>query len=164
MKHKLLLLLVVLFITGCSLDELRHDDRSEGGRAFSVEEAKEFFEKDFVGLLTRSQAEVTTEKKFVGKLHPGDFTPLWDNAVYSESDGIYTPRFSTPFLYSCTRTSTPLSVVAYTAIPLNPPLSLPLLMNVSGILLSSHPTSGISDSTYDAMVPVFTLRLTTSFW
>ena len=88
MRRKLLLLLVVLFVTGCSLDELRHDDRSEGGRAFSVEEAKEFFEKDFVGLLTRSQAEVTTEKKFVGKLHPGDFTPLWDNAVYSESDGV----------------------------------------------------------------------------
>ena len=59
MKYKLLLLLVVLFVTGCSLDELRHDDRSDGNRAFSVEEAKEFFEKDFVGQLTRSQAEGT---------------------------------------------------------------------------------------------------------
>ena len=88
MKHKLLLFLTILSITGCSLQELRHEDRPTTSRAFGVEEAKEFFEKDHMGLLTRSHAGETTGKKFVGKLHPGDFTPLWDKAAYSESDGV----------------------------------------------------------------------------
>ena len=88
MKHKLLLLLIVLSITGCSLQELRHEERPTTSRAFGVEEAKEFFEKDYMGLLTRSQDSGIQRKSFKGKLHPGDFTPLWDKAVYSESDGV----------------------------------------------------------------------------
>ena len=51
MKHKLLLLLIVLSVNGCSLEELRHEDRSAGSRAFSVEDAKAFFEQDYVKLL-----------------------------------------------------------------------------------------------------------------
>ena len=88
MKHKLLLFLAVISITGCSLQELRHEDRPAASRAFGVEEAKEFFEKDYMGLLTRSQDSGIQRKSFKGKLHPGDFTPLWDKAVYSESDGV----------------------------------------------------------------------------
>lgn len=88
MNHKLLLFLTVLSITGCSMQELRQEDRPDASIAFGVEEAKEFFEKDYMGLLTRSQAEGTQGKRFRGKLHPGDFTPLWDKAVYSESDGV----------------------------------------------------------------------------
>ena len=88
MKHKLLLFLAVLSITGCSLQELRQDGRPAASRAFGVEEAKEFFEKDYMGLLTRSQDSGRQRKSFKGKLHPGDFTPLWDKAVYSESDGV----------------------------------------------------------------------------
>ena len=48
MKHKLLLFLAVLSITGCSLQELRQDGRPAASRAFGVEEAKEFFEKDYI--------------------------------------------------------------------------------------------------------------------
>ncbi len=44
MKLKLLLFLAVLSITGCSLQELRPEDRPTASRAFGVEEAKEFFE------------------------------------------------------------------------------------------------------------------------
>ncbi len=44
MKLKLLLFLTVLSITGCSLQELRHEDRPAASRAFGVEEAKEFYE------------------------------------------------------------------------------------------------------------------------
>ena len=88
MKHKLLLFLAVLSVTACSFEELRYEDRSTASRAFSVEEAREFFESDFSGLLTRSQDTGTQGKRFIGKLHPGEFTPLWDKAVYSESDGI----------------------------------------------------------------------------
>ena len=62
MKHKLLLLLMVLSITGCSLQELRHEDRPAASRAFGIVEAKEFFEKDHMGLLTRSHAGETTGK------------------------------------------------------------------------------------------------------
>ena len=64
MKYKLLLFLIVLSITGCSLQELRHEDRPAASRAFSVEEAKEFFETDFSGLLTRSQG---TEAHLCGR-------------------------------------------------------------------------------------------------
>ena len=36
MKHKLLLLLMALSITGCSLQELRHEDRPAASRAFGM--------------------------------------------------------------------------------------------------------------------------------
>jgi len=55
MKHKLLLLLAVLSITGCSLEELWQEERPAASRAFSVDEAQEFFEKDYVDRLTKSQ-------------------------------------------------------------------------------------------------------------
>ena len=35
MKHKLLLFLIVLTVTGCSLDELRHEISPSSGRASS---------------------------------------------------------------------------------------------------------------------------------
>ena len=40
MKHKLLLLLMALSITGCLLQELWHEDRPAASRAFRVEEAR----------------------------------------------------------------------------------------------------------------------------
>ena len=48
MRYKLLLLLIVLSVNGCTLEELRHEDRSAGSRTFSVEEAKAFFEKNYI--------------------------------------------------------------------------------------------------------------------
>lgn len=87
MKYKLLLFLIALSITGCSLEELWHEGRSDAGRAFSVEQAREFFEKDYADMLTRSQGDDTRAGRFRGRMYPGDFTPLWDKAEYSESDG-----------------------------------------------------------------------------
>lgn len=88
MKYKLLLFLIALSITGCSLEELWHEGRSDAGRAFSVEQAKEFFETDYADMLTRSQGDDTRAGRFRGRMYPGDFTPLWDKAEYSESDGV----------------------------------------------------------------------------
>ena len=72
---------------GCSLDEQRHEISPSSGRAFGVEEAKEFFEKDYVEQITRSGSD-GGRSSFRSRFHPGDFTPLWDKAVYSESDGV----------------------------------------------------------------------------
>ena len=88
MKNKLLLLLVILSVSGCALEEMRHEVRSDAGRAFSVEQAKEFFETDYADMLTRSQGDDTRAGRFRGRMYPGDFTPLWDKAEYSESDGV----------------------------------------------------------------------------
>jgi len=88
MKRCLFLFLTMLSLIGCQLDELRDDFRPSSHKAFSIEEAKEFFEKDYTEQLTRAEAAGTNERKFRSKLHSGDFTPLWDKAVYSESDGV----------------------------------------------------------------------------
>ena len=53
-----------------------------------MEQAKEFFEKDYVDRLTKSQGEDSRSIRFRGRLYSGDFTPLWDKAEYSESDGV----------------------------------------------------------------------------
>ena len=83
MKRQLLFILLMLVISGCRLDELHDDAVQPEGRAFSVGQAKEFFEKDFAEQMTRSDGKV-----FRGGLHSGEFTPLWDKAVYSEADGV----------------------------------------------------------------------------
>ena len=38
---------MLLSIIGCALDELRHEGKPATNRGFSVEQAKEFFEKDY---------------------------------------------------------------------------------------------------------------------
>ena len=45
--------MTLLIISGCRLDELHDDAVQPEGRAFSVEQAKEFFEKDFAEQLLR---------------------------------------------------------------------------------------------------------------
>ena len=88
MKLRLLLFLTMLSLVGCQLDELRDDFRPSSHKAFSIEDAKEFFEKDYVDRLTKSQGEDSRSIRFRGRLYSGDFMPLWDKAVYSESDGV----------------------------------------------------------------------------
>ena len=83
MRRRILLYLTLLVLSGCRLDELHDDAVQSEGRAFSVGQAKEFFEKDFAEQLTKSVVEDVRSV-----LHPGDFTPQWDRAVYSESDGV----------------------------------------------------------------------------
>ncbi len=88
MKRLFAALCTSAILVGCSLDELRHEISPSSGRAFSVEQAREFFEKDYVDRLTKSQDVDTRAGRFRGRIHPGDFTPLWDKSVYSESDGV----------------------------------------------------------------------------
>ena len=83
-----MLLLIVFFVSGCSLKELRHEVQPAENRAFSVEQAKEFFESDYTSLLTKSQDDDTRTGRFRGRMYPGDFTPRWDKAEYSESEGV----------------------------------------------------------------------------
>ena len=47
MNRFFLILAATLLLTGCALDELRHEGKPATNRAFSVEQAKEFFEKDY---------------------------------------------------------------------------------------------------------------------
>ena len=65
---------------GCALEEIRGPVTKTESKAFSIEEAKEFFEKDFATALTKTSSWSRKQ----GKLNTGDFTPLWDKAVYSE--------------------------------------------------------------------------------
>jgi len=48
-------ILSALSLSSCSLDELRDDFRPSSPKAFSIEEAKEFFEKDYTEYLTRAE-------------------------------------------------------------------------------------------------------------
>ena len=84
MKRKLFILFAVCFLVGCSLEEFRQEDCSSDGLSFSLDEAREFFETDYSCRLTKSDG---VHLRPVSKLHPGDFTPLWENSVYSESGG-----------------------------------------------------------------------------
>ena len=70
MRRRILLYLTLLVLSGCRLDELHDDAVQPEGRAFSVEQAKEFFEKDFAEQLTRADGKV-----FRGGLHSG---VIWD--------------------------------------------------------------------------------------
>ena len=83
MRRRILLYLTLLIVSGCRLDELHDNAVQPEGRAFSIGQAKEFFEKDFAEQLTKSVVEDVRSV-----LHPGDFTPQWDRAVYSESGGV----------------------------------------------------------------------------
>ena len=73
---------MILLLTGCALDELRDPVTKIESKTFSIEQAQEFFEKDYSRRITKA---LPGQKN--GKLYPGDFTPLWDKAVYSEKGG-----------------------------------------------------------------------------
>ena len=88
MNRFFLILATTPLLTGCALEEMRHEGRSSSGRAFSVGQAKEFLELDYVDWQTKSHADDTQRGGFKSRLHPGDFTLPWDKADYSESDGV----------------------------------------------------------------------------
>lgn len=76
------ILLTIFLFSASQVEELKQPtqvDRKE----FTILDAKEFFEKDFASKITKSR----NEQRRHGKLHPGDFTPLWDKAVYSKKGG-----------------------------------------------------------------------------
>ncbi len=68
-------------VISCTVQEVFGPlDTKYGSDAFSLDEAKEFFEKDYATVSTKADAE--TKKPF-RRLSPGEFTPLWENAQYS---------------------------------------------------------------------------------
>lgn len=83
MRKLILILPIALLLAGCALEEMQSPVQKADSKAFSIEEAKEFFEKDFATALTKTSSGSRKQ----GKLNPGDFTPLWDKAVYSEKGG-----------------------------------------------------------------------------
>jgi|GEM_PF-5991682 hypothetical protein len=83
---------LLLFVSGClSVEELRDDNKEKIKQAFTIEEAKEFFEEAYTSQFTKAGSKVSD----VG-LSPGDFTPLWDTGIYesSETTASYDVRIS----------------------------------------------------------------------
>jgi len=80
MKKLHIILTMAFLLSGCALEEIRGPVTKTESKAFSIEDAKEFFEKDFAVSVTKTSSDGRKH----GKLHPGDFTPMWDKAVYSE--------------------------------------------------------------------------------
>ena len=82
MKRLYFIISTALLLAGCTFEEFREPLPKVESKTFSIEQAKAFFENDYTGKITKSSSV-----KKNGKLHPGDFTPLWDKAVYSEKGG-----------------------------------------------------------------------------
>ena len=72
---------MALLLAGCTLEEMRESVPKIDSKSFSIEQAKDFFEKGFAAAVTKASSDGRKQ----GKLHPGDFTPLWDKAVYSQN-------------------------------------------------------------------------------
>lgn len=81
MKKLLLIFIGVLLLWGCTPLEFEPRLDSPDSREFTLAEAKEFFEENYVSLQTKSSG-----KDYRSRLSPGDFTPKWNTASYSESD------------------------------------------------------------------------------
>ena len=56
---------MLIVLCDCSFEELRGDFRPTGHEAFSIEQAKEFFERDFAEQLTKSGGKMTLQKEMI---------------------------------------------------------------------------------------------------
>ena len=54
MRKFILILPIILMFAGCALEEIRGPVTKTESKTFSIEEAKEFFEKDFATALTKT--------------------------------------------------------------------------------------------------------------
>ena len=74
---------ILMILSGCTVAQF--DNPNGNGRPaevkLSIEEAKEAFEETYSASITKSG----NDKRHRNKLSPGEFTPLWDNAAYSEN-------------------------------------------------------------------------------
>jgi len=78
MKRYLLLYASIFILASCSFKEMNLSEQNNKG--FTIEEAKAFFEKDYSNGLTKGKIN-----NRYGILNPGDFTPMWDTALYSNN-------------------------------------------------------------------------------
>ena len=79
MTRYLSIFFTLLLLTSCQLEEMWDDVKDESKETFTIEEAREFFENDYSGKVTK------TSGGQAGGFTMGDFTPLWDEAVGTRS-------------------------------------------------------------------------------
>lgn len=82
-KISAITLFVLLILSGCSGEQVNGGNASgnSASRKFGIEEAKTAFAETYSTALTKS-ADGGNRRN---KLSPGEFTPLWDKATYSEN-------------------------------------------------------------------------------
>lgn len=81
----LCILSITLFLWNCTDTELVKNDAQVHHKNFSLEEAKEFFEKQSLNYAVSTRAGKERKKK---KFSPGDIVPIWENAVASSNKNI----------------------------------------------------------------------------
>ena len=79
MTRYLSIFFTLLLLTSCQLEEMWDDVKDESKETFTIEEAREFFENDYSGKVTK------TSGGQAGGFTMGDFTPLWDKVVGTRS-------------------------------------------------------------------------------
>ena len=73
--------IMAIFLIGCEKDNLK--TMSEKGDQLSLETAKSYFEQSYISeTATKSGADIDLKGRL---FYPGDFTPQWDKAIYSEN-------------------------------------------------------------------------------
>ena len=79
MKSRIILMLAVLTgLCSCQVAELSSGRNGVGDVAFSIDEAREFFEADYSAFRTKAQCNALPSR-----FSPGDYTPMWKDAEYS---------------------------------------------------------------------------------
>lgn len=73
---------VLLSVCSClNISEAGFERASDNNPSFSIEEAKEIFERQYLSSVTKTEAGKSDFSKFA----PGDFTPRWEQGKYSAS-------------------------------------------------------------------------------
>lgn len=76
---------IMTFLWNCTDPDLVRYSSQAPHKNFSIEEAKEFFEKQTISHVLNTRAKTKKKKK---KLSTGDITPIWDDAVASSNKNI----------------------------------------------------------------------------
>ena len=81
MKSRIILMFAVLTgLCSCQVAELSSGRHGVGDVAFSIDDAREFFEADYSAFRTKAQCNALPSR-----FSPGDYTPMWEDAEYSVS-------------------------------------------------------------------------------
>ena len=79
MKSRIILMFAVLTgLCSCQVAELSSGRNGVGDVAFSIDEAREFFETDYSAFRTKGQGNALPSR-----FSPGDYTPMWEDAECS---------------------------------------------------------------------------------
>ena len=79
MKSRIILILAALTVLcSCQVAELSSGRHGVGDVAFSIDDARAFFEADYSAFRTKAQGNALPSR-----FSPGDYTPKWEDAEYS---------------------------------------------------------------------------------